>query len=73
MTANTHGPLKQTGDEERIRHFIQYLTRNQISFYSYILSLVPRSSDADYIMQEMTAIMWQKFSEFSEGTDFRRR
>jgi len=43
---------------------------NDKSIYAYILSLVRNTSDADDVMQETSAVMWRKFSNFKEGMDF---
>jgi RNA polymerase sigma-70 factor (ECF subfamily) len=46
------------------------MTSNQNRIYGYILCLVPQTSDADDILQETTLLMWEKFSDYQEGTDF---
>ena len=43
---------------------------NDKSIYAYILSLVPNVSDADDVMQETSAVLWRKFSEFKPEMDF---
>ena len=43
---------------------------NQRRFYGLILALVPNVADADDLLQETSSLMWQKFSEFTPGTDF---
>jgi RNA polymerase sigma-70 factor, ECF subfamily len=43
---------------------------HQRRFYGLILSLVPHVADADDLLQETAALMWQKFAEFRSGTDF---
>ncbi|MBI9018975.1 MAG: sigma-70 family RNA polymerase sigma factor [Phycisphaerae bacterium] len=50
--------------------FISLLTANQNRLYSYIIMRVPCSSDADDVLQDTTATMWEKFQEFESGTDF---
>ncbi len=50
--------------------FLRLLMANQNRVYAYILTLVPNWSDADDIMQEVTAVMWRKFDKFKRGTDF---
>ena len=52
------------------REFISLITANQRRIYAYILTLVPNLSDADDIMQETSAWMWEKKSDFAPGTDF---
>lgn len=50
--------------------FFKLLMKNQKAIYSYILSLVHNSSDADDIMQETMAFMWERFEQFQPGTNF---
>ncbi len=57
----------QNGRTER---FIDLLNSHQRKIYAFIICLVGNYNDADDIMQETARVMWQKFSEFEEGTDF---
>ncbi len=50
--------------------FVQLLTNTQHRIYGYILSVTSNCADADDLMQETTAVMWQKFDQFKLGTDF---
>ncbi len=50
--------------------FLKHYVENQRRIYGLIRSLVPRCQDADDVMQETTAVMWQKFREFQPGTNF---
>ncbi|MBN2511997.1 MAG: sigma-70 family RNA polymerase sigma factor [Sedimentisphaerales bacterium] len=50
--------------------FVRLLTANQSQIYAYIMSLVGNCADADDVLQETTATMWEKFGEFKPGTDF---
>lgn len=50
--------------------FFRYFSENQNEIFSYILTLVPNSADADDIFQGMSSVMWRKFEEFKPGTDF---
>ena len=36
----------------------------------YILSLVPSWPDAEDLLQQTSVVMWRKFGEFREGSDF---
>jgi RNA polymerase sigma-70 factor (ECF subfamily) len=49
-----------------MRLFLQ----NQRRIYGLILALVPKGPDADDVLQETCAILWQKFGEFEPGTNF---
>jgi len=53
-----------------VESFVALLTSQQARIYSYILSMVPNYNDADDLLQETTKLMWEKYGEFVQGTDF---
>lgn len=58
-------------DETReMKLFMSLVLPNQRNIYAYILSLVIHPYDADDILQDTLALMWEKFSEFEQGSDF---
>ncbi len=57
-------------DKDKTEYFIQLLSSNHYRIYAFISGLVLNSSDADDIMQDTSSIMWRKFDEFKDGTDF---
>ncbi len=70
-TAMTEKQDNQFFDNAELESYISLLTAHQHRVYNYIVSRVPRKSDADDIMQETNLTMWRKFGEFKKGTDFR--
>ncbi|WP_169853038.1 sigma-70 family RNA polymerase sigma factor [Anaerohalosphaera lusitana] len=50
--------------------FVRLLATHHGRIYAYIFTLVPNWSDADDLMQEVTAIMLRKFDDFEPGTNF---
>ena len=50
--------------------FLDYYVQNQKRIHGYILSVTSNWSDAEDILQDTTALMWQKFDEFQDGTSF---
>ena len=56
--------------DQRTKDFVHLMSINQMNIYAYIMSVVGNSSDADDIMQETSAFMWDRYSEFKSGTDF---
>ena len=50
--------------------FFKLFMKNQKVVYAYILSMVHNCSDADDIMQETMTLMWERFGEFTPGTNF---
>src|SRR5579872_6953512 len=55
---------------DRGEQFVRLFLQNQKRIHGLILALVPRSPDADDILQEASAVLWQKFGEFKLGTNF---
>lgn len=52
------------------KKFMSLLVPNQRRIHAFILYLVPNSSDADDILQETLAEMWNKFESFKQGSNF---
>lgn len=50
--------------------FFRLLMNSQKVIYAYILSMVHNCPDADDIMQETMTLMWERFDEFQQGTNF---
>lgn len=50
--------------------FVSLITSHQRRIFAYIITLVPNRSDAEDIMQETSALMWEKKNDFRPGSDF---
>ena len=50
--------------------FFRYYSESQSEVYTYILTLVPSAAEADDIFQETSSVMWRKFEQFKQGTNF---
>lgn len=50
--------------------FIQQLTTHQSRLYAYILSLVFDPDQAEDVLQQTNAVLWQKEADFEIGTNF---
>jgi RNA polymerase sigma-70 factor (ECF subfamily) len=50
--------------------FVRLLTPNQKRILAFILSYVPRYSDAEDILQNTLSILWRKYQDYKPGTDF---
>lgn len=59
-----------SNERQRSVEFMRLLSQHERRVYSYILSLVPRWSDADEIQQETNVRLWEQFDTFRQGTDF---
>lgn len=55
-------------DHER---FVSHFVRHERSIYSFLMTIVPNDVDVEEIVQDASLVMWQKFSQFEEGTNFR--
>ena len=51
-------------------YFVRQLMQQRKRIYAFILTLVGNSSDADDIMQDTAALMWQKYHQSEEIRDF---
>ncbi len=51
-------------------YFVRQLMKHRKRIYAFILTLVGNSSDADDIMQDTAALMWQKYHQSEEIGDF---
>jgi RNA polymerase sigma-70 factor (ECF subfamily) len=43
---------------------------HQRRLFHYTTALLPNASDADDVFQEVNLVLWQKFDQFQEGTNF---
>jgi len=64
-----------SGDQDKQQfeqgsRFVNQLTACQHKIYMLILCLVPNWSDADDLMQETTEVMWRKYQDVGQITDF---
>ena len=50
--------------------FIRAFTQSQRPLFLYILPLVGNPSDADEVLQETNLVIWSKWDQFEEGTNF---
>ena len=51
-------------------YFVRQLMKQRKRIYAFILTLVGNSSDADDIMQDTAALMWQKYHQSEQIMDF---
>ena len=57
-------------NDKLTREFVQLMSASQMNIYAYIMSIIGNTVDADDILQNTSAFMWERFSEFERGTDF---
>jgi len=56
--------------DKHMLDFLGLFLKHQQEIYAYILTLVPHVNDADDLFQDGMTVMWQKFDQFSPGTNF---
>jgi RNA polymerase sigma-70 factor (ECF subfamily) len=52
--------------------FIHLFVEHEPRLYGYIRALVPNQADAENVLQETSAVLWENFGQFQPGTDFAR-
>ncbi len=57
-------------EKNRVDEFIQLFTAHEPRLRAFVLTLVPRWSDAEEVMQQCNLVLWKKFSTFQQGTNF---
>jgi len=57
-------------DPDRGARFVRLFLEHERRIHALILALVPHGPDADDILQEASSVMWEKFDEFTSGTNF---
>jgi RNA polymerase sigma-70 factor (ECF subfamily) len=50
--------------------FVRLYTAASRRIYTYILTLLPDRTDAEDVFQEVSTVLWEKFREFTPGTQF---
>lgn len=56
--------------DARYRLFLKLFRENEDYLFGFVMKLLPNFAIAEDIMQETMMIMWQKFDDFQEGTNF---
>lgn len=50
--------------------FVDQLSKSSRSVYAFIMSLLRRPDDTEEVYQEVCRTLWEKFSQFTPGTNF---
>lgn len=57
-------------ESDRTQEFLELLTQHDRALGVYVYALVPRTADADDILQQTKMILWRCFDQFEPGTNF---
>ena len=68
---STTDPTPNPSRAERADELALLFGRHARQIYAYILTLIPHWADAEDVFQETSTILWEKFDEFTPGTNFR--
>lgn len=55
---------------QRTAQFLPLFSANSRRVYTYILTLLPNRADADEVFQEVSALLWERFDQYTPGTHF---
>ena len=61
---------QESSKDSRHTEYIRLLMANHNLILTYILMLVPSVQDAEDILQDTAAVLWEKFDQYEPGTDF---
>ena len=61
---------QESSKDSRHTEYIRLLMANHNLILTYILMLVPSVPDAEDILQDTAAVLWEKFDQYEPGTDF---
>ncbi len=68
MNKNKHSNRKDQIDSPH--DFMKLYMAVQPRLYGFIMSMIHKWNDAEDVMQETLSVMWRKFDQFEDGTDF---
>ena len=58
--------------DDNYREFVKHFQKHEAAIRCFVRSLMPSWNDVDDVMQDISLVLWDKFSEFKPGSDFRR-
>jgi RNA polymerase sigma-70 factor (ECF subfamily) len=58
-------------DKAKQNQFFRLYNEIQLPLRSFLLMMVHGEDDAEDILQETSSVLWEKFEQFQEGTNFR--
>ena len=63
---------QSASDPDRTARFVQLFAQHNRRLYALIRVLVSGATDAEDVFQNTSTVLWAKFDQFTEGTDFWR-
>lgn len=62
--------INQRHESTQYEQFLKLVRQNEKKIFGYVLSLVPKFSIAEDIMQNVILVMWKKFADYREDSSF---
>jgi RNA polymerase sigma-70 factor, ECF subfamily len=62
--------MMHTDDAASERSFVELFLQHQRSLYGFIMQLIHDYDDADDLLQKSGLVLWKKFEQYEQGTDF---
>jgi RNA polymerase sigma-70 factor (ECF subfamily) len=66
----TEASVEQAAPGTPSPEFVQLFTHYQRRLFLYILSQIPNPIEAEEVQQETNVVIWSKFAQFRQGTNF---
>lgn len=67
-----HNPMfDQVPDSSRYEEFVSLYVRHEPAVFSFVLSMVRNTADAEDVVQRASITMWRCFDQYESGTNFR--
>lgn len=63
--------MKQPSESTPHEQFVAQFVRHEAAIHSFVLTLIPSSTDAEEVLQEASMTMWRRFDQYEPGTSFR--
>ena len=70
VNENRAADLDSAPPTERVDEFIDLYSQHFAQLRYYVMALVPSSSDAADVLQEVSLVLWRRFDTFEPGTNF---
>src|SRR5262245_34134150 len=61
-------PTRQ--DPDRSEEFVRLFAAHAQRLYAVVFALLPNAADADDVFQETSRLLWERFGQFTLGTNF---
>ena len=57
-------------EQTKAKRFFQLYNSVQLRLYSYLVIVLHNTNDAEDVLQETSIVLWEKFDDYQEGTNF---